>query len=67
MTYGHLEKEYSEENDCSLAQAYSDLHCDCEDEINYTKITNHITGQVTIEFDSIQDYIRWFKKFGKEK
>lgn len=58
-------KAYAEENEIPQKDAYKQLHCDCEDEINYTKITNHINGQVTIEFDSIQDYIRWMKKFGK--
>lgn len=52
-------KAYAEENEIPQKDAYKQLHCDCENEINCTY------KEKEIEFDSIQDYIRWFKKFGK--
>lgn len=55
MKYGHSEREYAEDNDISISQAYSELHCDCEG-INY-----EINEQGEIEFYTIQDYIRWSK------
>lgn len=60
MTYGHLEREYSEDNDCTLAQAYSDLHCDCE-EIDYKYYIDE-NGERTLEFKTMQDCNRFFER-----
>lgn len=56
VDYGHIIKEYAEDNDISNAEAYSRLHCDCEDEINY-----EVSEDGGIYFDTISDYIKWYK------
>ena len=63
MKYGHLEREYAEENDISISQAYSELHCDCEG-INY-----EINEQGEIIFDTLHDYIKYerMQRLLKEK
>lgn len=61
IDYGHLVKEYAEDNEISWNEAYKKLHCDCEDEINVTESKDD-QGKEVLEFDTIMDYILWAKK-----
>lgn len=62
MYWSCYEREYAEDNDCSLDEAYQDLHCDCDDdEINVAETIDE-DGRKVLEFETITDYIKWIRE-----